>query len=187
MCGKWHEDRRSEPPFSGPNFSRKSGLLPACETALSASNRLGALPPSNPPLPSQRLSWPLQHPSPVTGPIAAVLTCRKPLSSAMQTHSLTALEIALGASQIEKAIGLPSMPLNALGREAPSNALDFQSHLWIIHWADQTPREPHAIENFRSYLSHFLTYKRGLGFLTTRCSVMLPKTEQRVWMYMDPA
>lgn len=119
MCGKWHEDRRSEPPFSGPNFSRKSGLLPACETALSASNRLGALPPSNPPLPSQRLSWPLQHPSPVTGPIAAVLTCRKPLSSAMQTHSLTALEIALGASQIEKAIGLPSMPLNALGRGSP--------------------------------------------------------------------
>jgi hypothetical protein len=34
----------------------------------------------------------------------------------MQIHSLTALEIALGASQIEKAIGLPSMPLNALGR-----------------------------------------------------------------------
>lgn len=37
----FYEDRRSEPPFSGPNFSRKSGLLPASETALSASKRLG--------------------------------------------------------------------------------------------------------------------------------------------------
>ena len=37
----FYENRRSEPPFSGPNFSRKSGLLPACETALSASYRLG--------------------------------------------------------------------------------------------------------------------------------------------------